>query len=65
MSKAKIEINTREHEAVYGVKEFPLKSNNSWYKAKAEVASYGPEELFGTKLRARYCSAARTLIYSI
>lgn len=50
--KVKVEINTREHIAVQDYKMYAFEVDNSWYKAKTEIASYEPEELFGTKLRA-------------
>lgn len=48
----KVEINTREHESRYGTKQYPFEVDNSWHKAKSDVSSFVPEELFGTKLRA-------------
>lgn len=50
--KLKVEINTREHESLYGIKKYPFAVDSRWHGAKAEVASFEPEELFGTKLRA-------------
>jgi predicted nucleotidyltransferase component of viral defense system len=50
--KLKVEINTREHESLYGIKAYPFVVSNSWYQATTDIASYQPEELFGTKLRA-------------
>ena len=50
--KLKVEINTREHESLYGIKGYPFEVDSSWYKAKTDIASFEPEELFGTKLRA-------------
>jgi predicted nucleotidyltransferase component of viral defense system len=50
--KLKVEINTREHSSVFGVKAYPFAVESDWYQGKAEIASYLPEELFGTKLRA-------------
>ncbi len=48
----KVEINTREHKTLLGVKMYPFEVFSSWHKAKTEILSYEPEELFGTKLRA-------------
>lgn len=48
----KIEINTREHLSLLGVKPYAFELVNGWHKAKTEIVSYEPEELFGTKLRA-------------
>lgn len=50
--KLKVEINTREHRNLLGLKNYPFTVNSSWYQGKAELASFAPEELFGTKLRA-------------
>lgn len=50
--KLKVEINTREHENLYGIKQYPFEIDSSWHQAKTEILSFEPEELFGTKLRA-------------
>lgn len=50
--KLKVEINTREHESLYGIRKYPFEVDSSWYRAKTGIASFEPEELFGTKLRA-------------
>jgi predicted nucleotidyltransferase component of viral defense system len=50
--KVKVEINTREHDSVLGIQLYPFAVENSWYQATASIASFAPEELFGTKLRA-------------
>ena len=50
--KLKIEIDTREHESLFGIKSYPFAVENDWYQDKTEVASFEPEEIFGTKLRA-------------
>ena len=50
--RLKIEINTREHKALYGIKPYPFEIDNSWHRAKTEILSFEPEELFATKLRA-------------
>lgn len=50
--KLKVEINTREHECALGVRSYPFGVENGWYTGKADIASFAPEELFGTKLRA-------------
>jgi hypothetical protein len=51
-SKLKVEINTREHQSLFGIKKYPFEIDSGWYKSRTEVASYEAEELFGTKLRA-------------
>jgi predicted nucleotidyltransferase component of viral defense system len=50
--KLKVEINTREHEALLGYRRYPFAMSSDWYSAQAELVSFEPEELFGTKLRA-------------
>jgi predicted nucleotidyltransferase component of viral defense system len=50
--KLKVEINTREHASLNGLKPYPFAVENDWYHGKAQIASFEPEELFGTKLRA-------------
>lgn len=50
--KLKVEINTREHESFFGLKTYPFAVENDWYQGEAKIASFEPEELFGTKLRA-------------
>ncbi len=50
--KLKVEINTREHENLFGLKRYPFEIDSSWYQAKTDILSFEPEELFATKLRA-------------
>ena len=50
--KLRIEINTREHDSLYGLQSYPFSIDNGWYSSKADIRSFTPEELFGTKLRA-------------
>lgn len=50
--KLKVEINTREHHNLHGLKVYPFEMNSDWHQAKAEIVSFEPEELFGTKVRA-------------
>ena len=50
--KLKVEINTREHESLFGICHYPFAVESDWYQGKAEISSFEPEELFGTKLRA-------------
>ena len=50
--KLKVEINTREHASLLGVRRYPLAVESDWYRGTAEIASFELEELFGTKLRA-------------
>ncbi len=48
----KIEINTREHQSLYGVKGYPFEITSTWFSGRTELSSFLAEELFGTKLRA-------------
>lgn len=50
--KVKVEINTREHESLFGIRHYPFAVESDWYQGQAQIASFEPEELFGTKLRA-------------
>jgi predicted nucleotidyltransferase component of viral defense system len=50
--KLKVEINTREHASLLGITTYPFAINNPWFSGACQIASYAPEELFGTKLRA-------------
>ncbi len=50
--KLKVEINTREHETLLGIKSYPFAVASDWYQSKTEIASFEPEEIYGTKLRA-------------
>lgn len=50
--KLKVEINTREHQHLLGIKSYPFVMTNDWYQGETQIASFEPEELFGTKLRA-------------
>jgi predicted nucleotidyltransferase component of viral defense system len=52
--KLKIEINTREHFNVLGLKEVDLQVQNGWFNGVCNIPSYELEELLGTKLRALY-----------
>ncbi len=52
--RLKIEINTREHFNVLGLKEIPYKVENSWFAGECMLTGYELEELLGTKLRALY-----------
>jgi len=52
--RLKVEINTREHFNVLGLKEIPYKVENSWFNGECNLTGYELEELLGTKLRALY-----------
>ena len=50
--KLKVEINTREHGSLHGLRRYPFEVENDWFRGDVEIQSYVAEELFGTKLRA-------------
>lgn len=69
--KLKVEINTREHESLYGIKQYPFEIDSSWHQAKTEILSFEPEELFGSAKPAlgvqsfvHCCSGVKTVIFS-
>ncbi len=52
--RLKLEINTREHFAVLGLRGCHDAVSNPWFTGDAVVTTYQPDELLGTKLRALY-----------
>lgn len=50
----KIEINCKEHFKVLKWMEFPFNMANPWFSGRADIRTYGLDELLGTKLRALY-----------
>jgi predicted nucleotidyltransferase component of viral defense system len=52
--RLKIEINTREHFTVLGLKSHPLSVESRWFRGNVEMQTYHLEEMLGTKLRALY-----------
>jgi len=52
--RLKIEINTREHFNVLGLKEVDFNIKNSWFSGECKLTTFELEELFGSKLRALY-----------
>jgi predicted nucleotidyltransferase component of viral defense system len=52
--RLKVEINTREHLNILGLKEIPFEVNNAWFSGKCKVTGYLAEELLSTKLKALY-----------
>jgi predicted nucleotidyltransferase component of viral defense system len=52
--RLKIEINTREHLNVFGLKEIPYEVKSSWFSGQCNITGYEIEELLSTKLRALY-----------
>jgi predicted nucleotidyltransferase component of viral defense system len=52
--RLKIEINTREHLNIFGLKEIPYEVNSAWFSGQCHITGYKIEELLGTKLKALY-----------
>lgn len=52
--RLKVEINTREHFAVYGHRTRRLAVESRWFGGGADVRTFHLDELLGTKLRALY-----------
>ena len=52
--RLKIEINTREHFAVFGTVGRLLEIQSPWFNGKADIRTYTPDELLATKMRALY-----------
>ena len=52
--RVKIEINTREHFAVFPINKLEFSISSSWYSNDCELNTYDLNELLGTKLRALY-----------
>jgi len=52
--RLKVEINTREHFSVLGLRRIRFEVDNPWHSGAADVLTYPMEELLGTKLRALY-----------
>ena len=52
--RLKVEINSREHFSVYGLKEAPFAISSRWFEGSCNIHSYELDELLGTKMRALY-----------
>lgn len=52
--RLKVEINSREHFAVYGFRRVSFSVASRWFEGSCEIHSYELDELLGTKLRALY-----------
>jgi predicted nucleotidyltransferase component of viral defense system len=50
--RLKVEINTREHDSLFGLTPYPFWVENDWFNGETSIVSFTAEELFGTKLRA-------------
>ncbi len=58
--RLKVEINTREQFTVLGHARRKFEIDTLWHTGSAEVLTYFPEELLGTKMRALYQRKIRT-----
>lgn len=52
--RLKVEINSREHFALYGFTTVPFAVSSRWFEGACEIGTYELDELLGTKLRALY-----------
>ncbi len=52
--RLKVEINTREHFCVLGLRRVRYQLDSPWHAGASDVLTYDLEELLGTKLRALY-----------
>jgi predicted nucleotidyltransferase component of viral defense system len=52
--RLKVEINSREHFAVFGFTHFPFAVSSHWFEGSCKVHSYELNKLLGTKLRVQY-----------
>jgi predicted nucleotidyltransferase component of viral defense system len=52
--RLKVEINTREHFNVLGLKKHDFSVSNQWFSGSCKATTYYLEELLGTKMRALY-----------
>lgn len=52
--RLKVEINTREHGSVEALTRRTFRVENPWFTGSAQILTYSPTELLGTKLRALY-----------
>lgn len=52
--RLKVEINSREHFAVYGFTREPFAVSSRWFQGACNISTYDLDELLGTKLRALY-----------
>lgn len=52
--RLKVEINSREHFAVYGFNRVPFAVSSRWHEGACDIATFHLDELLATKLRALY-----------
>jgi len=52
--RIKIEINSREHFAVFGYQSLPFEVRSRWYSGRCQATTFSLEELLGSKMRALF-----------
>jgi predicted nucleotidyltransferase component of viral defense system len=52
--RLKVETNTREHFALYGLRKAPFAVSSRWFEGACDIQTYELDELLGTKFRALY-----------
>jgi len=52
--RLKVEINSREHFTVFGLKQVAFDVDSRWFRGSAKIVTYELKEVLGTKLRALY-----------
>ena len=52
--RLKVEINSREHFSVFGLRRVPFSVASRWFHGAADIVTYELDELLATKLRALY-----------
>ena len=52
--RLKVETNTREHFALYGLRKAPFRVSSRWFEGTCDILTYEVDELLGTKVRALY-----------
>ena len=63
--RLKLEINTREHQSVFGLMSRPLAVDSRWFSGSSEVTTYELDELLATKLRALYQRKKRRDLFDL
>ena len=52
--RLKVEINSREHFSVFGIKQVPFAMSSRWFEGGCHIPSFELDELLSTKFRALY-----------
>ena len=59
--RLKVETNTREHFALYGLLKAPFKVASRWFEGTCDIQTYELDELLGTKRHAEQAFARHLL----